>query len=145
MLVDGVRRGRGRHGRVLAQQAMSVTDAAYSITDSLRKATDLTTEVAQSIQRERSVVDATRTVNAALGDRLISSVEAEAVEGVLDKILRARQAQTRALQKEYNDVQEAIKEAVNLHNRAAKLQQHDLFWEETEEAEIVGRRRAARA
>ena len=81
MLVDGVRRGRGRHGRVLAQQAMSVTDAAYSITDSLRKATDLTTEVAASIQRERSVVDATRTLNAALGDRLISGVEAEAVEG----------------------------------------------------------------
>ena len=121
---------------------MSVTDAAYNITDSLRKATDLATKIAAGVQRERSVVDATRTVNAALCDRLISVVEAEAVDRVLEKTLRARQAQTRAVQKDHNEVQEAIREAVNLHNRAAKLQQADLdlHWQETEEYEIVGRR-----
>ena len=124
---------------------MSVTDAAYNITDSLRKATDLNSDITTTVLLEQNVVDATRTVNTALSDDLISSVEAEAVYGVLDKILRARQAQKRVLQKEYNDVQNAIKEAVNLHNRAAKLQQADLHWEETEEAEILQRRRAARA
>ena len=124
---------------------MSVTEAAYNITDSLRKATDLNSDITTTVLLEQNVVDATRTVNTALSDDLISSVEAEAVYGVLDKILRARQAQKRVLQKEYNDVQNAIKEAVNLHNRAAKLQQADLYWEETEEAEILQRRRAARA
>ena len=124
---------------------MSVTDAAYNVTDSLRKATDLNSDITTTVLLEQNVVDATRTVNAALSDDLISSVEAEAVYGVLDKVLRARQAQKRVLQKEYNDVQNAIKEAVNLHNRAAKLQQADLYWEETEEAEILQRRRAARA
>ena len=124
---------------------MSVTEAAYNVTDSLRKATDLNSDITTTVLLEQNVVDATRTVNTALSDDLISSVEAEAVYGVLDKILRARQAQKRVLQKEYNDVQNAIKEAVNLHNRAAKLQQADLHWEETEEAEILQRRRAARA
>ena len=124
---------------------MSVTEAAYNVTDSLRKATDLNSDITTTVLLEQNVVDATRTVNTALGDDLISSVEAEAVYGVLDKVLRARQAQKRVLQKEYNDVQNAIKEAVNLHNRAAKLQQADLYWEETEEAEILQRRRAARA
>lgn len=124
---------------------MSVTEAAYNVTDSLRKATDLNSDITTTVLLEQNVVDATRTVNAALSDDLISSVEAEAVYGVLDKVLRARQAQKRVLQKEYNDVQNAIKEAVNLHNRAAKLQQADLYWEETEEAEILQRRRAARA
>lgn len=124
---------------------MSVTEAAYNVTDSLRKATDLNSDITTTVLLEQNVVDATRTVNTALGDNLISSVEAEAVYGVLDKVLRARQAQKRVLQKEYNDVQNAIKEAVNLHNRAAKLQQADLHWEETEEYEILQRRRAARA
>ena len=124
---------------------MSVTEAAYNVTDSLRKATDLNSDITTTVLLEQNVVDATRTVNTALGDGLISSVEAEAVYGVLDKVLRARQAQKRVLQKEYNEVQNAIKEAVNLHNRAAKLQQADLYWEETEEAEILQRRRAARA
>lgn len=124
---------------------MSVTEAAYNVTDSLRKATDLNSDITTTVLLEQNVVDATRTVNAALSDDLISSVEAEAVYGVLDKVLRARQAQKRVLQKEYNDVQNAIKAAVNLHNRAAKLQQADLYWEETEEAEILQRRRAARA
>ena len=124
---------------------MSVTEAAYNVTDSLRKATDLNSDITTTVLLEQNVVDATRTVNTALSDDLISSVEAEAVYGVLDKILRARQAQKRVLQKEYNETQNAIKEAVNLHNRAAKLQQADLHWEETEEAEILQRRRAARA
>ena len=124
---------------------MSVTEAAYNVTDSLRKATDLNSDITTTVLLEQNVVDATRTVNTALSDDLISSVEAEAVYGVLDKILRARQAQKRVLQKEYNETQNAIKEAVNLHNRAAKLQQADLYWEETEEAEILQRRRAARA